>query len=515
MMKAVKRALISVYNKTGIVDFAKGLEALNIELISTGGTATILKNAGIKVRDVSELTGFPEILDGRVKTLHPVIHAGILAIRDNQKHMEVLKQHGIGMIDMVVVNLYPFEDVLKRGAPHQDIIENIDIGGPAMLRAAAKNYNDVTVIVDPADYNMVLEELRRNKNQISSDMRIKLAQKVFETTASYDGIINYYFMTHINKTGFPEKLILPLRKVKELRYGENPHQGAALYANMYENRKSLASVPPLQGKELSYNNIIDAESARALVFEFDEPAVAIIKHTNPCGVATGKNILDAYTKALSSDPVSAFGGIVATNMVIDAECAEEMSKQFLEVIIAPEFTEEAIKIFSKKKNLRLIMLSSPPPSTGYQIRSIDGGMVIQSIDNTSRDEVRNARIVTVRKPTEMEYRALDFAWRVVKHVKSNAIVFAKEDMVLGVGAGQMSRVDSVRIAVLKANRSLKGSVVASDAFFPFRDGVDEIARAGATAIVQPGGSVRDDEVIKAADEHGMAMLFTGVRHFRH
>lgn len=514
-MKAVKRAIISVYDKAGIIDFARGLAELNVELISTGGTARMLKGAGINVKDISEITGFPEILDGRVKTLHPVVHAGILAVRENEEHMKILKKHNINTIDMVVVNLYPFEEVLKRGAPHSEIIENIDIGGPTMLRSAAKNYNDVVVIVDPVDYGHVLEEMKANKNQLSEKTRLMLAQKVFERTSAYDSIINSYFLKCLKKEGFPEKIIIPLQKVMDLRYGENSHQGSALYVNMNENRVTLATVKPLQGKELSYNNIIDAESARALVFEFDEPAVAIIKHTNPCGVATGEDILIAYKKALSVDPVSAFGGIVATNRIIDGDAAGEMSKLFLEVIVAPDFSESAIEIFSKKKNLRLLKLPQPSYAGSYYFRSIEGGMVVQTYDLTGKNEVRNAKIVTERKPTEWEYKALDFAWKVAKHVKSNAIVFAKEDMALGIGAGQMSRVDSVKIAVMKAQHPLKGSVVASDAFFPFRDGIDEIARAGATAVVQPGGSVRDDEVIKAANEHNMAMLFTGVRHFRH
>lgn len=514
-MKSIRRAILSVYDKTGIIDFARGLESLNVDLISTGGTAKMLKNSGVKVKDISELTGFPEILDGRVKTLHPFVHAGILAIRENEEHMKLLEKHNIGLIDMVVVNLYPFEEVLKKGAPHADIIENIDIGGPTMLRAAAKNYNDVTVIVDPDDYTMVLNEMKANKNQLSDEIRIQLAQKVFERTASYDSIINDYFLKYLNKKGFYEKLIISLQKVKDLRYGENPHQSAALYVNMSENRQSLASVLPLQGKELSYNNIIDAESARALIFEFDEPAVAIIKHTNPCGVATGSDIFEAYKKALSVDPVSAFGGIIATNRTIDGNSAAEMSKLFVEVIVSPDFSKDALEIFGKKKNLRLLQLPAPASASGFSIRGIDGGMVVQSCDDTGRGEVKNAKIVSERKPTEAEINALDFAWKVAKHVKSNAIVFAKEGMALGVGAGQMSRVDSVKIAVMKAQHPLKGSVVASDAFFPFRDGIDEIAKAGATAVVHPGGSVRDDEVIMAADEHKMAMLFTGVRHFRH
>lgn len=514
-MKSIRRAIISVYDKTGIVDFARGLESLNVELISTGGTAKMLRDAGIKVNDISEITGFPEILDGRVKTLHPVVHAGLLAVRENEEHMKILKEYNIGLIDMVVVNLYPFEDVMKRGAPHADIIENIDIGGPTMLRAGAKNYNDVAVVVDPADYDRILDEMKTNKNKLSNETRAQLAQKVFEKTASYDSLINSYFLKYLNKKGLRDKLIISLRKVKDLRYGENPHQSAALYVNMEEKGQSLASTLPLQGKELSYNNIIDAEAARELVFEFDKPAVAIVKHTNPCGVAVGRDILDAYRKALSVDPVSAFGGIIATNSTIDGASAEEMAKLFLEVIIAPDFSKESLEIFGKKKNLRLLKL--PPPSSEYEyrIKGIDGGVVVQGCDKAGSGEVKNAKIVTERKPDDAEMNAMDFAWKVAKHVKSNAIVFAKEDMVLGIGAGQMSRVDSVKIAVMKAQHPLKGSVVASDAFFPFRDGIDEIAKAGATAVVQPGGSVRDDEVIKAANEHKIAMLFTGVRHFKH
>lgn len=513
-MKPIRRAIISVFDKRGIVEFARELQALGVELISTGGTGKILKSAGIKARDISDLTGFPEILDGRVKTLHPVVHAGILAIRDNEEHIKTLEKLNIEFIDMVVVNLYPFEEVLKRGAGHAEMIENIDIGGPTMLRSAAKNYNDVAVIVDPSDYSMVIDEMKSNKNQLTQNTRLYLAQKVFERTAEYDSIINAYFLRCLNRQGFPDSLIIPLRKVKDLRYGENPHQLASLYVNPTISDITLANAVPIQGKELSYNNIIDAEAARALIFEFDEPSVAIIKHTNPCGVASGSNILEAYTKALSVDPISAFGGIVAANRRIDKDAAQEMAKLFLEVILAPDFDEEALEIFSNKKNLRLIKLGAPS-YTGFSIKGIDGGAVLQTFDDTSRNEVRNAKIVTVRKPTEMEIKALDFAWKVAKHVKSNAIVFAKEDMALGIGAGQMSRVDSVKVAIMKARHPLTGSVVASDAFFPFRDGVDEIARAGATAVVQPGGSVRDDEVIKAANEHDMAMLFTGVRHFKH
>jgi len=514
-MEKVRRALISIFDKTGSVEFVAGLRKLGIEIFSTGGTAKLLRDAGIQLKDVSEVTGFPEILDGRVKTLHPKIHAGILAVRSEKKHMDKLNELDIETIDMVVVNLYPFESVLKKGAAHEEIIENIDIGGPAMIRAAAKNYKDIVVVVNPSDYSIILKEMRENNGCLDEKTLLSLAQKAFEYTSSYDSIINLYFLGVLKKTDFPENLTIPLRKVKDLRYGENPHQKAALYEDRMRRRPNIVNTAPLQGKELSYNNILDAEAAVTLIKEFDQSVAVIVKHNNPCGVATGKDILDAYNKALSIDPVSAFGGILSCNRAIDGKAAEIINQLFLEVIIASDFTEDALKIFSKKKNLRLLQLplnySTPP----YSFRSVDGGAVVQQTDILNADEIKNIKVVTKRKPADDEMEAMIFAWKVAKHVKSNAIVFAKGGMAIGIGAGQTSRVDSVKVAIMKTKFPLAGSVVASDAFFPFRDGIDEIAKTGATAVIQPGGSVRDEEIINAANEHNLAMLFTEVRHFRH
>ncbi len=510
-LREIRRALISVSDKRGIADFARRLRSLGVEILSTGGTMSYLQKEGIEVRGVSEYTGFPEILEGRVKTLHPRIHGGILARRDKDLHMEDLEEAGIEPIDMVVVNLYPFEETVARGCSLEEAIEEIDIGGPSMIRAAAKNYRDVAVVVDPGDYPRIVEELERNRGALSLETRFELAKKVFALTSRYDSAI-YSYLEGIGE-GLPEGYPLFLTKVQDLRYGENPHQKAALY-RWEEGLVSRAK--KLQGKELSYNNILDMDAAYRVVSDFEEPCIVIVKHNNPCGVAVAPTIKEAYRKALSCDPVSAFGGIVASNRVIDGETAEIMAEIFLEVVVAPGFDERALQVFGKKKNLRL--MEAPGEGGGaYEMRSVDGGILLQSRDRLiiGREDLK---VVTENRPLEREIEDMLFAWKVCKHVKSNAIVFAREGQTIGIGAGQMSRVDSVRIGIMKAKEAgldLKGCVMASDAFFPFRDSIDMAAREGIRAIIQPGGSVRDEEVIKAANEHGLAMVFTGVRHFRH
>jgi len=516
-MKPITRALLSVSDKTGIVEFASGLAKLGVEIVSTGGTAKLLREKGVQVRDVSELTGFPEMLDGRVKTLHPKVHGGILAIRSNPAHMAALKEHEISVIDLVAVNLYPFEKTAaKPGVEFEELIENIDIGGPTMIRSAAKNFEDVAVVVDPADYQGILEELGKNGG-LERETRLRLARKAFATTAAYDGFISTTLQERA-KPGLPENLHLNLQKVMDLRYGENPHQSAALYRNSAAAGRGLANAPQLHGKELSYNNLVDLEAAWRLAQEFSEPVTAIIKHTNPCGIASGKTLAESYRRALSVDPVSAFGSVIAVNRKLDHETAEEMSKLFIEAIVAPGFEPDALERLKNKKNLRLIDMSATVGDDyGLQLKSIGGGLLVQTPD-TLGAHPEDWKCVTRRKPTEEEMRALVFAWRVVKHVKSNAIVFGHDGMIVGVGAGQMSRVDSVKLAAMKARElkhDLQRTVVASDAFFPFPDGVEEAAKYGATAVVQPGGSVRDNEVIEAADRLGMAMMMTGIRHFRH
>jgi phosphoribosylaminoimidazolecarboxamide formyltransferase/IMP cyclohydrolase len=525
----IKRALISVSDKRGLIDFAKELVQLGVEIISTGGTAKILREANINVIDVSEYTGFPEIMDGRVKTLHPLIHGGILARRDNKNDIDSMEKLGIKPIDIVVVNLYPFESVTKKHLLQpsalslqqflEEAIENIDIGGPTLLRAAAKNYKDVIVIVDPDDYPSIIEDLK--KGEVSIEKRFELAKKVFSHTARYDALIADYFdkisssAFNTQPSGFREDWILLLRMVQTLRYGENPHQKAALYA--LNETPSLIDAEVLQGKEMSFNNYLDTHSAVLLASEFEEPVCVIVKHNNPCGVAIAENPLDAYKRAFECDPVSAFGGIIAFNRVVDKTTAEEIVQTFYEVIIAPGFDEESLKIFSKKKNLRLLKfpaLSDKIKPSGFDLKRIIGGFIVQQWD-TLEDEFAQAKIVTKRKPTEDEWRALKFAWKVCKHVKSNAIVYAREDRTVGLGIGQTSRVFSAKIGAMHALSSLKGTVVASDGFFPFRDNIDVLAQNGVTAIIQPGGSVRDQEVIDAADQYGMAMVFTGIRHFRH
>ncbi|MGD0843632.1 MAG: bifunctional phosphoribosylaminoimidazolecarboxamide formyltransferase/IMP cyclohydrolase [Geobacteraceae bacterium] len=519
-MAKITRALISVSDKTGIVEFSKELARSKVEILSTGGTAKLLRDAGLEVMDVSQFTGFPEMLDGRVKTLHPKVHGGLLGMRSNPAHVAKMKEYGIEPIDMVVVNLYPFEaTVEKEGCTMEEAIENIDIGGPTMLRSAAKNYPDVTVIVDHADYRRVLAEMTENNGAVGVKTNFNLAVKVFQHTAAYDGAISNYLGARLGEKieEYPATFTLQVKKVQDLRYGENPHQSAAFYLEKSVREPSVANAVQLQGKELSFNNIIDLDGAIETVKEFhDQAAAVIIKHTNPCGVALARTPLDAYLKARECDPVSAFGGIVGFNRIVDGAAAKELSSTFLEAVVAPGYTEEALEIFKAKKNVRVMQVPilTGCEQEGYDLKKVVGGLLIQGRD-LGIVRAANCRVVTARKPSANELAALDFAWKVCKHVKSNAIVFTNRVQTVGIGAGQMSRVDSSRIAVQKAQLPTKGTVLASDAFFPFRDGVDAAAEAGVTAIIQPGGSIRDEEVIRAADEHGMAMVFTGMRHFRH
>jgi phosphoribosylaminoimidazolecarboxamide formyltransferase / IMP cyclohydrolase len=510
-LRLIRRALISVSDKTGIVDFARELTRFNVEIISTGGTAKALRDAGLTVRDISDITGFPEMMDGRVKTLHPRVHGGLLAIRDNDQHVAAMKEHGIEPIDLVVVNLYPFAETIKReGVSREEAIEQIDIGGPAMIRSAAKNARDVAVVVSPHQYAAVIEELNRNNAALSAATRNTLAQKAFEHTAQYDIMVSSY----LGGSGgvLPDRLSWTMNKISDLRYGENPHQKAALYQT--STTDGIANAAVLSGKEMSFNNYVDAEAAWQLVRDFEETACAIIKHTNPAGVGLGETAAEAYRKALATDPVSAFGGIVAVNRTVDAAAAEEVTKIFTEVVIAPDFEATALELLRAKKNLRVIRMSAAEEPARVELKQIGGGMLVQTRDD-HRLEPADLNVVTTRKPSDEEIRALLFAWIVCKHTKSNAIVYARADQTVGVGAGQMSRVDSVKIGAMRAQLPVAGSVLASDAFFPFRDGIDEAARHGITAVIQPGGSVRDDEVIAAANEHGLAMVFTGVRHFKH
>ncbi len=517
-MRKISRALISVSDKTGVAELAAGLATLGVELISTGGTAKLLRAEGLKVRDVAEVTGFPEMLDGRVKTLHPKVHGGLLAIRSNAQHQAQVKEHGIEYIDLVVVNLYPFEKTAaKPGVTREELIENIDIGGPSMIRSAAKNFEDVAVLVDAADYASVLEELRKQDGNISRETRARLARKAFATTAAYDGAISTTLQEAANGD-LPETLHLTYRKLADLRYGENPHQKAALYRRPDAAGRGLAAALQLQGKELSFNNLVDIEAAWRLVQEFTDPTTVIIKHTNPCGAATGKTLLESYQRALAVDPVSAFGSVIAFNRALDGPAAEELSKLFVEAVVAPGFEAAALERLAGKKNLRLLDMSATAgDDCGLQLKVVGGGLLVQTPDHLPL-EPSLWKCVTERPPTPEEREALIFAWRVVKHVKSNAIVYARAGVLVGVGAGQMSRVDSVRLGATKARElkhSLEGTVLASDAYFPFTDGVEEAARTGVTAIVQPGGSVRDNEVIAAANQHHLAMLLTGMRHFSH
>jgi phosphoribosylaminoimidazolecarboxamide formyltransferase / IMP cyclohydrolase len=526
-LRRARRALISVSDKSGVSEFASALAGYGVELVSTGGTRKTLSDAGLNVLDVSEFTGFPEMMDGRVKTLHPAVHGALLAVRANPAHVEAMRAHKIRPIDILVVNLYPFEETVARGADFAACIENIDIGGPAMIRAAAKNHEDVAVLVDAGDYAALLGELARHGGMTTLALRRSLAAKAYARTAAYDAAIANWFARELAEPA-PDYRAFAGRRIEKLRYGENPHQAAAFYRTP-DVRFGVATARQVQGKQLSYNNINDTDAAFECVAEFDPArtaACAIIKHANPCGVAEGKDILDAYRKALACDPVSAFGGIVALNRVLDAEAARAITEIFTEVIIAPDATDEAAAIVAAKKNLRLLLASGlpDPRAAGLTAKTVAGGLLVQSRDNAVIDDM-DLKPVTKRAPTNAELRDLRFAFRVAKHVKSNTIVYAKDSATVGIGAGQMSRVDAARIAARKAadaaqeaglpEPATRGSVVASDAFFPFADGLLVAIEAGATAVIQPGGSVRDDEVIKAADEHGIAMVFTGTRHFRH
>jgi phosphoribosylaminoimidazolecarboxamide formyltransferase / IMP cyclohydrolase len=523
--KTIKRALLSVSDKTGLQPFAKALSELGIELISTGGTATALRAAGLNVKDVSEVTGFPEIMDGRVKTLHPKIHGGLLNIRANAEHQVAKSNNGIENIDLLVVNLYPFEATIANGAEWDDAIENIDVGGPAMIRAAAKNHDDVTVVVDPSDYDVIVAELQKNNAATLLGTRKKLAAKAFARTAAYDRAIANWFGKQLDVTT-PDYFSVAGKLHQSLRYGENPHQHAAVYKTN-DGRSGIVDAEQIQGKELSYNNINDADAALEMIREFggsEQAACVIVKHANPCGVALGATSVEAYLKALACDSTSAFGGILAFNRKLDGKTAEEISKLFTEVIIAPSADADALTILSAKKNLRLLLLAdlAMPSSRTTLVKSISGGLLVQTSDSFSEMELK---VVSKRQPGQQEMADLLFAFKVAKHVKSNAIVFAQNGTTVGIGAGQMSRIDSTRIAVRKSLDAatalslktplVKGAVLASDAFFPFADGIEAAAAAGATAIIQPGGAMRDDEVIKAADAAGLAMVFTGVRHFRH
>ncbi|MDQ3322017.1 MAG: bifunctional phosphoribosylaminoimidazolecarboxamide formyltransferase/IMP cyclohydrolase [Acidobacteriota bacterium] len=545
-LREIKRALVSVSDKTGIVEFAESLRGFGVEIISTGGTAKVLHANGIEVTEVSEITEFPEMMDGRVKTLHPKIHGAFLALRDNQEHQNAMRRHGIEPIDLVVVNLYPFEETVARaGVTLAEAVEQIDIGGPAMIRSASKNWTDVAVVTDARLYENVLQEMTENDGSLSLETRRRLATLAYTRTASYDLMISGYLIKQLSdedlffleqfnplnkffhlKAGTKEVAddseltdftAINLAKVADLRYGENPHQKAALYENFAVFSYGIAQAEVLHGKEMSYNNYIDADAAWKLVCDFDRLACAIIKHTNPSGVGTGAENLEAYRRALSTDPVSAFGGIVAFNRKLDAEAARAVGEIFTEVVLAPDFDDDALEIFKQKKNLRVLRVEPLNKENALEYKQISGGMLVQNYDDLLVS-AEDLRVVSAKKPTESQINALLFAWKVCKHVKSNAIVFANEFQTVGVGAGQMNRVDSVRIAAMRAARTelkLENTVLASDAFFPFRDNIDEAAKFGIAAVIQPGGSIRDDEVIQAADEHGLAMVFTGARHFRH
>ncbi|MET0625093.1 MAG: bifunctional phosphoribosylaminoimidazolecarboxamide formyltransferase/IMP cyclohydrolase [Pyrinomonadaceae bacterium] len=547
-LKGISRALLSVSDKTGLVDFARALVEFGVELLSTGGTAKALREAGLDVRDVSDVTGFPEMMDGRVKTLHPRIHGGILAVRDNPEHARALAEHGIGPIDMVVVNLYPFEQTISReGVTLAEAVEQIDIGGPSMVRSAAKNFNDVAVVTSPDSYALVAEELKQTGGRLSHATRSWLALNAFMNTSRYDDAIfrhlsetlsaksakpgaetaelesAFTFTEFVNTDSaasllasgesYPAHVNLFLEKHSDLRYGENPHQKAALFKHE-EEETGIAQAELLGGKEMSFNNYVDADAAWQLVCDFDAPTCAVIKHMNPAGVGTAPSLEEAYRLALATDPVSAFGGIVAFNRTVDEAAARAVTEIFTEVVVAPDFDEAAVEVLKSKKNLRVLRAGEPRGPSGLDFKRVTGGMLVQTRD-THRLRREDLKVVTRRAPSEEEIEALLFAWTVCKHTKSNAIVYARAGQTVGVGAGQMSRVDSVRIGAMRAQLPVEGSVLASDAFFPFRDGLDEAARHGITAVIQPGGSVRDAEVIAAADEHGLAMVFTGVRHFRH
>ena len=520
-MSKINRVIISVSDKQGVEDFAKDLDEMGIEILSTGGTAKQLRDAGVNVKEISEYTKSKEILGGRVKTLHPKIHGGILAIRDNENHQKDMSDNDIEPIDMVVVNLYPFEEVIKKdNVTLEEAIENIDIGGPTMLRAAAKNYKNVSIVTDPADYGDIVSEIKSNNGSVNAPTNITLAIKAFSYVARYDAAISNY-LSALNNDGtrskLPKSYTLHLEKKMGLRYGENPHQDGAFYTQSDIPYACISNAVQLQGKELSLNNIYDTDSAFELVKEFKETACVIVKHNNPCGVAIDENLQQAFLKAKECDPVSAFGGIIAFNRNVDRATAEEIASIFVEVVIAPGYNEEALEVFTSKKNVRVLQTPeiAESNSAGFDFKRVVGGMLIQDRDSTSDEDFRDFKVETKRQPTDQEISDLKFAWKVCKHVKSNAIIFAKNGQTVGIGAGQMSRVDSVKIATMKAQIDTNGSVLASDAFFPFRDGIDEAAKAGITAIAQPGGSIRDEETIGAADEYDITMVFTGTRHFKH
>jgi phosphoribosylaminoimidazolecarboxamide formyltransferase/IMP cyclohydrolase len=518
-MAQLGKALISVSDKTGVEAMAKGLVGLGADILSTGGTAKMLQDAGVEVMEVAKYTGFPEIMNGRVKTLHPKIHGGLLGRRSVEAHMQQMKDQGIAPIDVVVVNLYPFESTIaKPGCTFEEAIENIDIGGPSMLRSAAKNHEDVLVVVDPHDYARVLEALQ--SGTVSLSLRRELAKKVFFHTARYDSLIANYLNSQLAESSeqkFPSLLTLMYEKVDDLRYGENPHQGGAVYQDRHTKETSVCQAKQLHGKAMSYNNYLDANSALELAKEFDETAVVIVKHNNPCGVALGDTAVEAYVRARETDPVSAFGGVIACNRDVDLAMAKEVTSTFVEVLIAPSFTEEALTELQRKKDLRLLAVGSLETAQcdNLDMKKIVGGILVQDRDLGSLKDLGDLTIPSQRQPTNEEYQACDFAWKVCKHVKSNAIVFATSQQTVGIGAGQMSRVDSVNLATMKAKLPIKGCVMASDAFFPFRDGIDAAVSAGITAVIQPGGSIRDKEIIQAVDEQQVAMILTGMRHFRH
>lgn len=516
-MRRIQRAVLSVFDKTGIVEFARALAALEVEIVSTGGTAKLLAANGVQVREVSDLTGFPEILDGRVKTLNPRIAAGVLAVRDNAGHMQQIAEHRLPLIDLVCVNLYPFgETISKQDVRLNDAIENIDIGGPSLIRAAAKNFQDVAVVTSPADYASVAESLRTADGILARELLFDLARKAFLCTARYDSQIAQYLSNVGFAAEFPPNVFMDFEKVMDLRYGENPHQRASFYRWGAERVAGVAASRQFQGKELSYNNIVDLDAAWHLVQEFDTPACCIIKHTNPCGAAIGGSIREAYVKAYECDPASAFGSIIAFNRVVDFDAATEIAKLFVEGLIAPDYQPEALEVLSGKKNLRILQVDPGAAGKGwsqFEMKRVSGGVLLQDPDRVLFGS--DLHVVTKRVPTESEHTDLHFAWRIAKHVKSNAIVLAQGGRTVGVGAGQMSRVDAVKLSIAKAHPTARGAVLASDAFFPFRDNIDEAAKAGISAMIQPGGSVRDAEVIAAADEHGISMIFTGLRHFKH
>jgi phosphoribosylaminoimidazolecarboxamide formyltransferase/IMP cyclohydrolase len=519
-VRRIERALVSVYDKTGVVEFARGLAALNVEIVSTGGTHKLLSSSGIPVKEVSSLTGFPEILDGRVKTINPRIAAGLLAVRENPEHQKQIADHQIPLIDLVCVNLYPFAETIRKPGVHFDeVIENIDIGGPSMIRAAAKNFQDVAVVTSPEDYSRVILGLQQNSGILDRETLFGLATKAFIRTARYDAEI----AQHLSGVGqgsdlFPPNLFMDFEKVQSLRYGENPHQRAGFYRWGGQTPHGIAAARQLQGKELSFNNIVDLEAAWNLIREFEEPACCIIKHTNACGAAVGTDLREAYLRAFEADPVSAFGSVIGFSKTVDASTAHEIGKLFVEAVVAPAFADEAVRQLSEKKNMRLVAMGAEDLETAqpgwerFEMKRVSGGILMQERDLAVTGQ---ESVVTKRQPTAEERRDLAFAWKVVKHVKSNAIVLAKDGRTVGVGAGQMSRIDSVKISIQKASPSSKAAVMASDAFFPFRDNIEEAAKAGITAIIEPGGSVRDAEVIQAANEHGIAMIFTGLRHFKH